>query len=98
MDHPESSIIDFEPSRPTPGIKVRDPAGHIFGLPELPLPSKSHIKHRYDAIVEQFTNLMMQDGKKARAQTVGQSVPLLFMQHLSLLETSWLTSFANDIF
>jgi len=52
--------------------------GHIFGLPELPIPSTSHIKHRYDPIVEQFTNLLMQDGKKSKAQRVGQSVPLVF--------------------
>ena len=52
--------------------------GHIFGLPRLPIPSTSHIKHRYDPVIEQVTNLLMQDGKKSKAQRVGQSVPLFF--------------------
>ncbi len=52
------------------------PSGQIFGLPELPLPSKSHLKHRYDPIVEQVTNLLMQDGKKSIAQRVRPSVSL----------------------
>ena len=44
--------------------------GHLFGLPELPLPSKLHIRHRYDPIVEQVTNLIMQSGKLSQAQRV----------------------------
>lgn len=52
--------------------------GNIFGLPELPIPSTSHIKHRYDPIIEQVTNLLMQDGKKSKAQRVRQSVSLSF--------------------
>lgn len=44
--------------------------GHIFGLPELPLPSTSHLKHRYDPIIHQVTNLLMQDGKLSKAQRV----------------------------
>jgi small subunit ribosomal protein S7 len=58
--------------------------GHIFGLPELPIPSTSHIKHRYDPVVEQVTNLLMQDGKKSKAQRVGQSVPLSFADSSTL--------------
>ncbi len=54
------------------------PPGQIFGLPALPLPSNSHLKHRYDPIVEQVTNLLMQDGKKSIAQRVRPSVSLLF--------------------
>lgn len=50
--------------------------GHIFGLPELPLPSTSHLKHRYDPIIHQVTNLLMQDGKLSKAQRVRPSVPL----------------------
>lgn len=56
------------------------PPGQIFGLPELPLPSKSHLKHRYDPIVEQVTNLLMQDGKKSIAQRVRPSVSLSFLE------------------
>lgn len=54
------------------------PPGQIFGLPELPPPGRSHLKHRYDPIVEQVTNLLMQDGKKSIAQRVRPSVSLLF--------------------
>lgn len=44
--------------------------GHIFDLPALPLPPNSNLKHRYDPIVKQFTNLMMRDGKLSKAQRV----------------------------
>lgn len=56
-------------------------AGHIFGLPTLPLPSTSHIKHRYDPIVDQVTKLMMKDGKLSKAQRVRPSVLLYFISH-----------------
>ncbi|KAL9103585.1 MAG: hypothetical protein Q9163_001387 [Psora crenata] len=42
--------------------------GHVFGLPTLPLPSKMHLKRRYDPIVHQVTNLLMRDGKLSNAQ------------------------------
>lgn len=70
--------------------------GHIFGLPELPLPSTSHIKHRYDPLVHQVTNLLMQDGKLSKAQRVRPSVPLFFatrgrfLLHLPYLTTDTL--------
>lgn len=51
--------------------------GHIFDLPALPLPPNSNLKHRYDPIVKQFTNLMMRDGKLSKAQRVCPSVPLI---------------------
>ena len=44
--------------------------GHKFGLPELPLQSTANMKHRYDPVIVQVTNLLMQDGKLSRAQTV----------------------------
>lgn len=44
--------------------------GHKFGLPALPLESQNHMKHRYDPLVEQVTNLLMRDGKKSAAQRV----------------------------
>jgi small subunit ribosomal protein S7 len=46
----------------TPGLK--------FEMPTLPLPKDGHVKRRYDPVVEQVTNLLMQDGKKSAAQTV----------------------------
>ncbi|KAM7202460.1 Ribosomal protein S7 domain containing protein [Rhypophila sp. PSN 637] len=52
------------------GVDPRDPAieGHKFGLPELPLPSEKHVKHRYDPIIDQMTRLLMKDGKLGKAQ------------------------------
>ena len=49
--------------------EVQNP-GHIFGLPTLPIPSTSHLKHRYDPVVHQVTNLLMRDGKLSQAQRV----------------------------
>ena len=67
-------LMGFASSRAVQGYG--EGQGHLFGLPDLPLPSKQHIRHRYDPIVEQFTNLLMQDGKLSRAQRVRPSVPL----------------------
>ena len=60
------------------GGTLEDPVdlGHKFGIPELPLPSSSNLKHRYDPVVSQVTNLLMKDGKKSVAQRVGSSVSL----------------------
>jgi small subunit ribosomal protein S7 len=44
--------------------------GHKFPLPALPLPSKMHVKHRYDPILVQLTRLLMKDGKLSKAQRV----------------------------
>jgi small subunit ribosomal protein S7 len=49
----------------TPGLK--------FEMPTLPLPKHGHVKRRYDPVVEQVTNLLMQDGKKSAAQTVSST-------------------------
>ena len=48
---------------------TEDP-GHKFGLPALPIPQKAHLKHRYDYVVDQVTQLLMKDGKKSQAQKV----------------------------
>jgi small subunit ribosomal protein S7 len=60
------------------GGQLEDPIdmGHKFELPELPLPSSSNLKYRYDPVVSQVTNLLMKDGKKSVAQRVGSSVSL----------------------
>lgn len=44
--------------------------GHKYGLPDLPIPSKMHMKHRYDPVIVQMTKLLMQDGKLSKAQRV----------------------------
>ncbi|KAI9780593.1 MAG: hypothetical protein M1816_002813 [Peltula sp. TS41687] len=49
-------------------IEAENSRGYKFDLPELPLPSNAHLKHRYAPILEQVTNLMMRDGKKSVAQ------------------------------
>jgi small subunit ribosomal protein S7 len=56
--------------------------GHKFGLPSLPLPSNTHLKHRYDPVVEQVTKLLMRHGKLSVAQRVGSSVSSLILRHL----------------
>lgn len=46
----------------------RDP-GLKFDMPDR-LPKTEHFKNRYDPVVEQFTKLMMEDGKLSKAQKV----------------------------
>lgn len=54
------------------GLNPYDSAveGHKYGLPNLPIPSQMHMKHRYDSVVSQITRLLMQDGKLSKAQRV----------------------------
>ena len=59
--------------------------GHKFGLPNLPLPSNTHLKHRYDPLVEQVTKLLMRHGKLSVAQRVGSSVSSVILRHLRIL-------------
>ena len=54
-----------QPMKPTVGA-----SGHKFGLPELPIPARAHLKHRYDPVVHQVTNQLMQHGKLSVAQKV----------------------------
>lgn len=49
------------------GAAIED-IGHKFGLPAALGPT-DHIKHRYDPVVKQVTNLLMIDGKLSSAQT-----------------------------
>ncbi|KXT11065.1 hypothetical protein AC579_8545 [Pseudocercospora musae] len=42
--------------------------GHIFPLPEMPLPRELQKDYRYDPVVAQVTNLLMKHGKKSVAQ------------------------------
>ncbi|KAL1865096.1 hypothetical protein VTK73DRAFT_5506 [Phialemonium thermophilum] len=52
------------------GLNPYDPQveGHKYGLPDLPLHSQAHMKHRYHPVVAQVTNLLMRDGKLSKAQ------------------------------
>lgn len=61
----DAALLDFKPPTTTeqiPGLK--------FELPVLPIPKDAHLKHRYDPVVEQVTNLLMRHGKKSAAQRV----------------------------
>ncbi|KAL6709046.1 hypothetical protein ACN47E_002173 [Coniothyrium glycines] len=58
--------------------KVPETPGLKFDMPTLPLPKGNHIKHRYDPVVEQMTNLLMHHGKKS----VAQRNMALILQHL----------------
>jgi small subunit ribosomal protein S7 len=61
----DPALMAFNPTSAaptTPGLK--------FHMPTLPIPKDAHVKHRYDPIVEQVTNLLMRDGKKSVAQRV----------------------------
>jgi small subunit ribosomal protein S7 len=48
--------------------------GAKFELPSLPLPQGSHVKRRYDAVIDQVTNLLMRHGQKSVAQRVWSSL------------------------
>lgn len=89
MDNPDSTEILNSQTVAILKNKASEsqPAGQIFGLPELPLPPKSHLKHRYDPIVEQVTNLLMQDGKKSIAQRVRPSIHLSSTEYLAASST-----------
>lgn len=50
-------------------------SGLKFEMPTLPLPKDGHVKHRYDPVVEQVTNLLMRHGKKSVAQSVRFTTP-----------------------
>lgn len=61
----DMGLIDFTPPATAPLVP-----GAKFALPSLPLPNGSHVKHRYDPVVDQFTNLLMIHGRKSVAQRV----------------------------
>lgn len=44
--------------------------GYKFEAPTLPFPRSANMKKRYEPVVEQFTKLIMKDGKLSLAQTV----------------------------
>ncbi|KAH9864298.1 hypothetical protein J1614_010232 [Plenodomus biglobosus] len=69
----DMGLVDFQAmskAPTTPGLK--------FEMPMLPLPKDGHVKHRYDPVVEQVTNLLMRHGKKS----VAQRNMALILQHL----------------
>ncbi|KAF2689950.1 ribosomal protein S7 [Lentithecium fluviatile CBS 122367] len=69
----DMGLVDFKPPTTAPQIP-----GLRFALPVLPIPKDAHVKHRYDPVVDQVTNLLMRHGKKAAAQRD----MALILQHL----------------
>ena len=65
----DMGLVDFKP----PTIAVEAP-GLKFAPVSLPLPKDGHVKHRYDPVVAQVTNLLMRHGQKSVAQRVRNSV------------------------
>jgi small subunit ribosomal protein S7 len=60
----EASVPDIPPKQfDIVDVHAGLPAGAKFSLPDLPLPPTSRLRHRYSPIVDQVTNLIMQDGK-----------------------------------
>lgn len=71
----ESAPVQFEETRAI-GLEYPDAGlGHKFPLPD-PDAWKvtDHLRRRYDPVVDQFTKMIMRDGKLARAQSV-RSLP-----------------------
>ncbi|KDN71910.1 putative 30S ribosomal protein S7 [Colletotrichum sublineola] len=65
-------------------VATQEPLSHKFPLPKLPLPPHSHLKSRYHPVLDQLTNLMMRDGKKAQAQRVSPSPCPAFWFHVRI--------------
>ncbi|KAF2261994.1 ribosomal protein S7 [Lojkania enalia] len=66
-------LVDMTPFPATPAV-----SGLKFEMPKLPLPKDGHVKHRYDDVVDQVTNLLMRHGRKSAAQ---RNMSLI-LQHL----------------
>ena len=49
--------------------------GHLFGLPEMPMPRNMHLRRRDDTMIGQLTRLIMRDGKLSKAQSVSSPHP-----------------------
>jgi small subunit ribosomal protein S7 len=65
--HMEMTSLEPQASSNIPITNDEAPA------PGIPIPRDLMMKHRYDPLVEQMTNLIMRDGKKATAQRVRDS-------------------------
>lgn len=63
----DMGLVSFTspPAAATPAVP-----GLKYEMPVLPLPKDGHVKHRYDPVVDQVTNLLMRHGKKSIAQRV----------------------------
>jgi len=64
-----SSTAPTLPPAPPDALALTIP-GAKYPLPQLPLPSYSHLKHRYSTLLEQVTNFIMIGGRKAKARSL----------------------------
>lgn len=72
----------YNPQQPA-SAAMQPPEGYKFEPPSMSLPRTENVKRRYDPLVEQFTKLLMRDGKLSHAQKVRTSVPhILFRTNL----------------
>lgn len=69
QEDPSVTAVANMISRATEEAVERE-TGLKFQMPPLPLPKTEHVKHRYDPLVDQFTKLLMKDGKLSIAQKV----------------------------
>ncbi|KAF2706428.1 30S ribosomal protein-like protein S7 [Pleomassaria siparia CBS 279.74] len=69
----DMGLVGFNSASTVPEIP-----GVKFGLPSLPLPRDGNLKHRYDTVVDQVTNLLMRHGQKS----IAQRNMSLILQHL----------------
>lgn len=63
----------YNPQQPASAAMQPIPEGFKFEAPSMTLPRSENIKKRYDPLVEQFTKLLMRDGKLSHAQKVRTS-------------------------
>lgn len=64
-------LVQFEATQAV-GLEYPDAGlGHKFPLPDVSRWTKqNHLKHRYDPVLAQFTNMIMRHGKLSKAQRV----------------------------
>lgn len=60
----------YNPQQPASVAMQPIPEGYKFEPPSMTLPRSENVKKRYDPLVEQFTKLLMRDGKLSHAQKV----------------------------
>ena len=70
-----SAPVQFQETRAI-GLEYPDAGlGHKFPLPDPDeWKATDHLRRRYDPVVDQFTKMIMRDGKLARAQKVRDSI------------------------
>lgn len=71
QEDPSVSTVAHMIAQATVDAVERQP-GLKFEMPDSPLPRTENVRRRYEPLVEQFTKLLMRDGKLSMAQKVCQ--------------------------